>query len=334
MCLFPPVRACGVCAIAIGTAVAAARRLALPVLQLVALLVVFAIPTAAHGQVQRQVIDSTAAQGTITLAGTVRDSAGRGLDGAEVRAGPSHSTITDARGHFVLSGVPFDTVQLVARRIGFEPASVTVAVTGPGLRVELAVTLMPNAVQLGTIVVEGKTYEKPLWDAGYYRRERLGRGKFFGPEFLDTFGGADLGSLLRVVPRVMVDRVNNESYAYGPAAGARCRMNIFLDGQFAQYAMPGGSGDRGVSLSGVIGREDIYAVEVYAAMMSVPTEFVRVGPGTQAGGRPAVRIPSPGMRAPSRVGADGDNQDAACGAIVIWTKPFAAKQQAAAAGTP
>ena len=49
-------------------------------------------------------------------------------------------------------------------------------------------------------------------------RERQSRGAFFDADDLRHFGGAGLGSLLRQVPRAMVDRVNNEEFAYSPIA--------------------------------------------------------------------------------------------------------------------
>ena len=301
---------------------------------------------------------------TYTLAGAVVDTAGAPVIGAEVRlvprgtaaevvaprlpttrGGTEAGVFSDATGGFVLRGVPTDTVQLVVRRIGYRPAMVEVAPAPAGGTAEIEVSLVPNAVQLRTVIVEGRAFDGQLWDAGFYQRERVGSGRFYGPELLERFGGATIGTLLRETPRLMIDRRNNQEFAYGPVAGSRCQLNVFVDGRFAREAMGRGA----MGLEEIVPRPDIYAIEVYPTSNAVPSEFARIGPAvTSALSEPARRIPQPPTSGPVRGSATGtaarllnedaqaeeQNSDAACGALVIWTRPFALRKAGSAPPPP
>ena len=292
---------------------------------------------------------------TYTLAGAVVDTAGAPVMGAEVRLvprgtaaevvpprlpttrGAEAGAFSDATGAFVLLDVPADTVQLVVRRIGYRPATVEVAPAPAGGRAEIEVSLVPNAVQLRTVIVEGRAFDGQLWDAGFYHRERVGSGRFYGPELLERFGGATIGTLLRETPRLTIDRRNNQEFAYGPVAGSRCQLNVFVDGRFAREAM----GRGGMGLEEIVPRPDVYAIEVYPTSNAVPSEFARIGPAVSSAlSEPARRIPLPPNRGQVRGSATGtaarllnedaqgeeQNSDAACGALVIWTRPFALRK--------
>ena len=100
-------------------------------------------------------------------------------------------------------------------------------------------------------------------------------------------------------------------------------MNVFIDGRFVREAMPV-AGDPGLPLSQLVSRSDIHAIEIYPTVNSVPIEFTRIGPSTNSG-RAQSRIPSPNRPMSSR---PVENDDAACGTIVIWTKAFAERRQA------
>jgi hypothetical protein len=113
--------------------------------------------------------------GTVTLAGVVRDSAGLPLSGAEVRVGTAYSAHSDARGAFLLPGIPVradgpDTLALVVRHIGFEPTSVRVAVARAGLRIDLVVTLLPDMVRLGNVIARATSCHEQRRNACPVRR--------------------------------------------------------------------------------------------------------------------------------------------------------------------
>lgn len=275
--------------------------------------------------------DTLATRGGVTLEGFVRDPMGNPIEGAELRVGRRLEALSDAAGAYVLRGVPPGTTQLEVRRIGFRPRTVPVNAPAAGARHALDVELQPNAVQLGTVVVEGRAYDRALWTQGYYQRRGAGSGHFFDPDYLAGFGGSTLGSLMREVPRIDLYRTREGEFAFGRIAGRACRMNVFVDGEFARYAMPASRDDPGLGLDQVIARADVHAVEVYPTVNMVPHEFTRIGPSTQSGQVDERRgVQQAGGRYARRVDDLPEAlNDAACGAIVIWSKPFMERRLAA-----
>jgi hypothetical protein len=256
----------------------------------------------------------------VVVDGFVRDGADRGIVGAEILIGASRSVVSDEHGAFHLGEMAADTIRLVVRRIGFDSVSLSLPLLHSGIRTELIIA-MRRTHSLAVITVEGKAYDQFLWDKGFYRRQKTASGSFFDPDFLEHFGGSGLGSVLREAQRVDVRRINNQEYAFSAVGGSPCRMNVFIDGIFQRLAMPSPTGaQEGMGLGELIGFRDVHAVEVYPRANFVPTQFVRMGPAAGPAGRSTPRLPSPnGMK--SAAGMQGDNQDAACGAIVIWTRP-------------
>ena len=287
----------------------------------------------AGAQVRSRLPDSTVAAGTVTVAGVVRSVAGHPLAGAELRIGQRLRTYSDSTGAFTMRGVPPGALQLLARRIGHQPTSIDLETASAGQRIDVDVRLAPTTARLETIIVEGEAVDRGLFDAGYYRRARTARGRFLDPDFLATFGGSGVSTLARETPRVMVEGSNGEFYAYSPIAGGRCRMHVFVDGKYRREAMPDPLGGKGLPLDQVVPREDIHAMEIYPTFTSVPAEFTRIGPapGSQGGMNAIARLGRPGQarstpRAGTRATDGADNNDSACGAILIWTKTFTARQ--------
>jgi hypothetical protein len=267
----------------------------------------------------------TATQPTRAVLGRVVDESARGLGGADVRTAGGTRTVTDSTGRFVLREVPAGAIQIIARRVGYDSASVIVPNDGgAGSEPTWVSITLQRPHRLNEIVVEGQAYDRGLWDRGFYHRQKVASGTFFDPDAIEHFGGNGLGSLVRQVPRVDVRYIGNADYAFSSIAGRTCRMNIFIDGLYQRSAMPspvrgmGGEGAEGIGLKDLVGFREIAAVEVYPRASSVPTQFQRMGPPAGPQGISSSQIPSPsGARSRS---PQGENQDAACGAIVIWTK--------------
>ena len=263
-----------------------------------------------------------------TITGHVADGAGHGIAAAEVRAGTSTATLTDSTGRFVLRGVPMSGLQLVGRKVGYDSASIAVPAadsTTAAAVVVVAAIVFERTHRLTDIVVEGRAYDRALWDRGFYHRQKVASGMFFDTDAIQHFGGNGLGSLVRQVPRVDVRNIGNQDYAFSSIAGRPCRMNIYIDGMFQHVAMPGSSRARdgnaaeGLGLKELIDMRDIAAVEVYPRASAVPIQFQRMGPAAGPPGLSSQQIGSPNGL--SRVASSAENGDAACGAIVIWTKP-------------
>lgn len=274
----------------------------------------------------------------VLVKGIVQDTSGRSLEGAEVRIDSATFALSSNRGEFTLAIGSQTDLRLHVRRLGYLAKDTLILASAVRDHRSLAIALTPNAVQLGTIIVAGRALDTRLWDAGYYHRRRLGTGRFVGPEELEHFASG-LAAILRETPRVQMDRQNNQEFAYARVGGHRCRMNVFVDGTYARFASPGVSGtgphdrpDPGVGLDGVVPREDIRAVEIYPSLVSVPSQFVRIGPASnQASTGRAGRLSgatTAGRPSPPQREEEGPS-DAACGAIVIWTKWYASRRQPA-----
>lgn len=277
------------------------------------LAILIASPKIARGQDRGE-----SAASTRVIAGVVRDTTGTPIVGVQVRANGRQLALSDSVGRFRVNGVNEPSLSLTFRRLGYEPATRTLT-SGNASSPPIEVVMTPNSQLLRTIVVEGQAYDKDLWANGFYHRQKVASGSFFDPDVLMHFGGSGLGSLMHEVPRVDVERKGNRDYAFSSVAGNRCRMNVYVDGVFQQAAMPSPrfGADDAVGLGDLVDFRDIRAVEVYPRATSVPTQFSRMGPGAGPQGRPMPRIPSPRG---SLSATTNENQDAACGALVIWTK--------------
>jgi hypothetical protein len=256
-----------------------------------------------------------------TVVGRVLDEASRPLSGVEVRVAAGASSVTDSSGRFVLTSLSDGALQLVARKVGFDSSSTSVpGAAGSSTEVSKVSIVLTRTHRLNEIVVEGQSFDRALWDLGFYHRRKVASGTFFDQDAIEHFGGDGVGSLVRQVPRVDVRRIDNADYAFSTIAGRACRMNIFIDGMFQRVAMPSQTGrSEGVGLNELIGFREIAAVEVYPRASSVPIQFMRMGPAAGPQGISSQQIPLPGGLKLPRT-SQGENQDAACGAIVIWTK--------------
>ena len=109
--------------------------------------------------------------------------------------------------------------------------------------------------------------------------------------------------------------IGTADVAFSTIAGLPCRMHVFIDGAYQRLAMPGPDGKQeGLGLGELVGFKSIYAVEVYPSYVFLPPEFTRMGPGGGDQQRSTPRIPG-NVRMP--MPKQGENSDAACGAIVI-----------------
>ena len=99
--------------------------------------------------------DAIAQAGTGTIRGRVTDAAsGRGVADVQVTvAGTRLGTMTNAAGEYTVSSVPVGPRQVIARRIGYQPVTRTVAVVEGSNTADIALNV--SAVNLSEIVVTG-----------------------------------------------------------------------------------------------------------------------------------------------------------------------------------
>lgn len=254
-------------------------------------------------------------QGPSGVFGMVRDVAtGRGLEAASVRIKDSDSSVlTNRNGFYSFSDLPQGLYVLEVATIGFQPREVVVRLTGSGAY-KVDVDLAVEAIALEGITVTAVPRRLFGDMVDMQRRMELGFGDFVMKEELERRGGSLATALqgkagVRVVTgsggfreRYIVLRNGRDL----PGGGARpgdqdgrgqggapttaenfCYPAVYVDG--ARWSRPrsGGVGHDPVDFAEFY-TMDLEAVEIYKGAGSVPGEF--------GGG------------------------DAACGAIVVWTR--------------
>jgi hypothetical protein len=172
-------------------------------------------------------------------------------------------------------------------------------------QVSVEARLIPSAVTLGTVVVEGKTMDRALWLSGYYKRKMLGDGVFFDPERMRVTA-ANLSTIVREVPQVDVQtmaggvRVPFRHVPAGIVGRVPCPLNVFVDGKFIPWATT-------VGIDNVIAQQDVKAMEVYPA---------RIPGWLRGGGTQSISV-NAGF---SIGGIEMGSANIECGAILLWSK--------------
>lgn len=218
-----------------------------------------------------------------TLVGSIRDSAGRPVAGAEVwLRGSDLYTHTNDLGGFRLPPSQPGNVKLSVRRLGFEPAIVDLKLRA-GQIDSLVLSLTMSATSLPGVVVEGEadSRSKRLL-AGFWERRSRGFGHFVTHEEIIKKEPHDFTDIVRHIPSVqIVDRNGRRVIRFPRSPGTRgdCPPQYWVDGMRIENATPD-----------EFPAGDIEAVEVYAGSSTIPPQFM------------------PKMTT------------YACGVIVIWTR--------------
>ena len=204
-------------------------------------------------------------QGLGTISGTVTDSAGVPILGAEINVdGADVHAFTDVAGVFHLGGVPYGTRALNARRLGFSPARITVEVAQGG-EATVAVRLKPLAMALAPIIIRPSRMNYTGRLAGYYERlEKRSNGYFITRDQIDHESTRLLAQLLQHVPGVTAVR------GRGGITGIRLRGRtcwplIWIDGT----PMPSGEVDLD-SFSPT----SIHGIELYLGSTTAPARYI------------------------------------------------------------
>lgn len=226
------------------------------------------------------------------LAGFVRaDSTELPIAGVEVLIeGLGRSALTDARGKFVLSGLPLGARTAVFRSVGWRPVRLRVnLVEGDTVWTEAA--MIKELVQLTPIVV---SEAKPAYGMReeFEARRRMGFGRFLDSTLLRSSEHLRFTDLLRRVDGIVLQRSGTGVFAMSIRRPG-CFMQVILDGHvlYRSFA-PTSRTDTIANPPPNFAREfdipALEAVEVYRSAAETPSEFG--GPG------------------------------AACGTIVLWSR--------------
>jgi TonB family protein len=229
---------------------------------------------------------------TGAIVGSVRDSAGGMLGGAEVTVGGTAlRVITDTAGRFRLLGVPLGPGTVHVRRLGYRARSVAVAVES-GATASLAVALVRLPQELDPVLVEASKQPSAKYLQGFYERRSKGHGYFVTREQIAARSWSELTDVLRsLVPAV---RITSSRMARNAVRlrGSRCAPLVWLDGA------PAMAGEFDLDF---ISPETVSGVEIYPGPATVPVEF-RSTRGLESCGVIVVwsRVESPEPREPRR----------------------------------
>ena len=224
-----------------------------------------------------------------TVTGTVTSNDGHALEGAQIAVeGTAVTATSDARGHFVLSGLPDGSRMAEIRALGYEPVRLPINPrrTEEGI---VSVVMGKKVETLNAVTVYGKTQPVTRVNTGFEQRMKKGYGKFITEAEIDQENVLSICDLLRRKSGLLVVdegmgacRVQIRGAVSGAdIAGARavphpCEPIIYQDA-----VRFGGSV---ADFTRIISPHEILGIEIYTAATQ-PTQF--------SGG---------------------------CGAIVVWTR--------------
>jgi hypothetical protein len=230
---------------------------------------------------------------TGVIAGSVRDSSGQRLNETVVRLVGSSTHVSpamsDDSGHYRLPGLESGRVQLFARRIGYAPETLSVAVVeGQEQRVDFVLAAVP--VELQAALVRADPMRGKM--GPFNTRRARGVGSFVTRSEIEKRQANSVSELLRYIPGVgVMQRMAGEPQpvrmqrSASSSAQPNCTVSMYVDGQ----PYPNGNVDDFPPLS-------IEGIEVYKSASEIPAAF--------------------------------RTRDAMCGLIAIWTRdPDAAKRK-------
>jgi hypothetical protein len=236
---------------------------------------------------------------TAALAGTVRDTSGRGIAGVEIVVDSLElNAVTDDSGQFHLPGIPAGRNGFIVRKIGYEAASFETSLAAEKTLV-IQVTLRNSVNTLNTATITGERLLPGLAKAGFYDRERRGLGRFMRPEGVDSIAHtvSTPSQMLRQMPGIDVQCRRGGACALRSRTPPYC-MHVFIDGKFVP---PVDNGGKDLVLDVSLTADAIGAFEVYRHPSEVPAEF----------------------EAPMIVKDRGPRSmtaQAGCGVVAVWTK--------------
>ena len=196
---------------------------------------------------------------TGSVVGSVSDSSGTLLVGAEVRSlTMERSTRTDEQGQFRLAPLPLGPLLLEARRLGFRPETLHVAII-EGQPATAVFRLGAAANTLESVIVRAARQRHTGRLAGYFERLESNTGGFFiTREMIDEGNPRQLSDVLRKAPGVDVVRGRVR------LRGRGCPPLVWLDG------MPMPSGE--VDINSLPPRT-IEGIELYATASGAPFRY-------------------------------------------------------------
>jgi hypothetical protein len=228
---------------------------------------------------------ASAAAQRINVQGSVRDSAGKPLDNADIGIVALKMLARSAdNGRFTLRGLTPGNYEVSVRRLGYAPKTIQLTVVAGNERPpELAVTLEAQAAVLDAINVNQMERRRRAWIEDFHRRRVQGLGQYITRGDIRARNAAKPSDLFRNSPGIRI--VKDKGLRFNITAtqinsNIDCPPLLWIDGQKAH----------GLELDD-IPLYDIEGVELYNGPSTTPMQF-----SGSAGAR-------------------------SCGTIVLWTRP-------------
>jgi hypothetical protein len=210
---------------------------------------------------------SLGAQTPRALAGLVRDSAGHGIPGAEVRSrGNVVVAITNDSGRFHVAQMPIGARGVFVRRLGFAPQRAPIQTSATGTVDSVDVVLVAVVHTLAAVEAQDphdSLSRKVL--AEFWERRSRGFGKFVTRDEIEKKGASRFVDVVRSVSglSIMSYRGRQEIRFRGAAIGSRnCPPQYWIDG----VPLESGSAEE-------ISPENVEAIELYASPATTPPQF-------------------------------------------------------------
>jgi len=192
---------------------------------------------------------------------------------------------TDSAGRFEFVRVPAGRNDILVRRIGYDPKTISLIVA-EGETIHVDIVLTQRAQPLPTVAVEREGERSvPFRLRDFEKRRSSGVGHFLTEADLATERTKPLGEALARLPGAQVIRSMTAAclatsrgsqsfqrmasgYCGGRSIGANCPVAVFVDG-FPEYT---GDSDDMYDLN-TFRADDVAGVEFYAGASTVPREF-------------------------------------------------------------
>jgi hypothetical protein len=223
--------------------------------------------------------------GTVTLRGVVTDTGRAPIENVSVSI-PAQKLIveTDGRGRFRIRGVNAGEVQLMVRRLGYDPREMNVLVAVGSDSITVRLVPQPAVLDVVNVSTAEKRRRQGIED--FHKRRINGTGTYITRAEILKRNSFEATDVFRAIPGVRIVRTVNGpgvrfSYQTKFDARADCPPMIWIDGQRAP----------GMEVSDVP-LTDVEGIEIYRGPASVPMQF-----------------------------SQSLSPTLTCGTIVIWTKP-------------
>ena len=207
--------------------------------------------------------DTMTAQSAGVVTGTVRDSAGAGISGAEIGVGTGQTVRSDELGRYRIL-LPQLPAMLLVRRLGFSSSTIAAepGTAGVPVVVDFVLEALPDVLAPVVVRADRVRYTGRL--AGYYERlERRSGGAFISREQIDRENPRFLSQLLANVPGINAVRMRGGGGGVR-LRGRNCWPLVWLDG------MQMGAGE--VDLD-AFPPHTIHGIEIYLGSTTAPLRY-------------------------------------------------------------